>query len=474
MCSKRLSTNLRVKEKKEKVVDVLFHSKSNNQVMISREPSIKVGILDHRREVYGSFDGVFAIDSSHQMHGTFSARCENGLIVLAGNDGNFIISAKEIHCVNVADGAFTLRDVAIGVQFHWESREEQTFRGNLILIARDNGTFAVINEISLEEYLASVVSSEMSGEAPIEFLKAHAIASRSWLVAMLGREERNVDIDPERSIRTNDELIRWYDREDHDIFDVCADDHCQRYQGITKKASDRAAKAVEATQGLFLVYGEEICDARFSKACGGLTEEFENTWEEKHLPYLECIPDSSIQHPKILNELAAEDWILSNPDAYCNTTDENMLRQILPASDQETTNFFRWAVDYERGELEEILISKSGIDFGTLLNLVPLQRGPSGRISRLRIEGSKKTLVVGKELEIRRWLSKTHLYSSAFVVMTERESDGTPKHFLLYGAGWGHGVGLCQIGAAVMATKKFSAEEILKHYFYNAQLQKLY
>ena len=224
----------------------------------------------------------------------------------------------------------------------------------------------------------------------------------------------------------------------------------------------------------FLVHGEEICDARFSKACGGITEEFENTWEEKHLPYLESIPDSSIQHPKILSEMAAEDWILSNPDAYCNTMDETILQQILPAFDRKTTNFFRWAVDYERCELEEILKAKSGIDFGTLLNLVPLQRGHSGRISRLKIEGSKKTLVVGKELEIRRWLSKTHLYSSAFVVMTERETDGTPKHFLFYGAGWGHGVGLCQIGAAVMAAKNFSAEEILKHYFRNARLRKLY
>ncbi len=442
--------------------------------MISQEPSIEVGILDHRREVNGSFIGVFAADGSRQLLGKFHARCENGLVVLTGDDGNFIVSAKEIHCTNVSDGSFTLRDVEIGLQFHWERKEEQTFRGNLILRSRDNGTLAVVNDIPLEEYLASVISSEMSGEAPIEFLKAHAITSRSWLAAMLGREVRNVEIDPERSIRTNDELIRWYDREDHDIFDVCADDHCQRYQGITKMVSDRATKAVEATRGIFLVRGDEICDARFSKACGGLTEEFENTWEEKHFPYLECISDSSIQHPKIVSEMAAEDWILSNPDAYCNTTDENILRQILSESDRETTNFFRWAVDYERNELEEILISKSGIDFGTLLNLVPLQRGPSGRISRLKIEGSKNALIVGKELEIRRWLSKTHLYSSAFVVMTERESDGIPKHFLLYGAGWGHGVGLCQIGAAVMATEHFPAEAILKHYYPNAQLQKLY
>jgi len=442
--------------------------------MIIKEPSIKVGILDRVREANGSFGGTFAVDGIRQVQGKFSVRYENGEILLAANDGNINITGQEIHCTNASAGTFTLSDVAIGLQFHWERKEEETFRGNLIFKSRENGTLAVINEIPLEEYLASVISSEMSGEAPFEFLKVHAITSRSWLAAMLVREGRNVDIDPERSFRSDDELIRWYDREDHDIFDVCADDHCQRYQGISKKASDRAAKAVEATRGLFLVHGEGICDARFSKACGGLTEEFENTWEDKHVPYLECVPDSAIQHPKILSEPAAEDWILSNPDAYCNTSDENILRQILPASDRETANFFRWAVDYERSELEEILNAKSGMDFGTLLNIVPLQRGPSGRVYRLKIEGSKRSLIVGKELEIRRWLSKTHLYSSGFIVMTERDSEGVPKHFLFYGAGWGHGVGLCQIGAAVMAAKNFPAEEILKHYFRNAQLQKLY
>ena len=442
--------------------------------MISKEPYIKVGILDHCREVNGNFNGSFTTNGPHQLQGEFSARVEDGRIVLAANNGRDSVTAKDIHCENTSDGMFTLRDVAIGVEFHWERKEDQTFRGNLNLVARDDGSITAINEISIEEYLASVISSEMSAEGPVELLKAHAITSRSWLVAMLERGQRNNDGAFQRSGQREDELIRWYGREDHDIFDVCADDHCQRYQGITKIISKSAAKAIEATRGLFLVYGEEICDARFSKACGGLTEEFENTWEDKHIPYLENVSDSLVQHPKILNEMAAEDWILSNPDAYCNTTDGTILQQILPSFDQETANFFRWVVDYERNELEEIIRSKSGIDFGTLLDLVPLQRGPSGRISKLKIGGSKKTMVVGKELEIRRWLSKSHLYSSAFIVMTERDSDGTPKHFLLYGAGWGHGVGLCQIGAAVMAAKGFRADEIVKHYFHNTQLRKLY
>lgn len=442
--------------------------------MISQEPIIKVGIFEHYREVRGVFNGPFTVNGMFQLGGNFSARAENGMIVLTDGRGNEVVPAKEIRCTHTQRATFTLHDVTIGIHFHWERKESQTFQGNLTLVARDNGTIAAVNEISVEEYLASVISSEMSAEAPIELLKAHAITSRSWLVAMLEREQRNVDVDSERTIRSDDELIRWYDREDHDIFDVCADDHCQRYQGITKIISKSAAEAIEATRGIFLVYGYEICDARFHKACGGLSEEFENAWEERHVPYLECISDSSIQHPKITTELEAEDWIFSHPDTYCNTTDANILRQILPSFDQETTNFFRWAVEYERAELEEIIREKSGIDFGTIQNIVPIQRGPSGRIITLKIEGTKKTMTVGKELEIRRWLSKSHLYSSAFIVVTEREDDGTPKRFMLYGAGWGHGVGLCQIGAAVMASKGFQAEQIVKHYFHNAQIQKLY
>ena len=441
--------------------------------MISKEPSIAVGILDHCREVAGIFNGIFESPGGGRLQGKFSIRSENGRVTLTADSGNFT-AGKEALFRNVSGGTFILHDVVIGAQFHWEQKQEETFSGDLIIAVREDGTLAVVNAILLEDYLASVVSSEMNPEAPEEFLKAHAIISRSWLGAMLERKARGGTRMLPQSLSREGEVIRWYSREDHDMFDVCADDHCQRYQGITKIYSQRPLKAVEATRGVFLLHGEEICDARFSKSCGGLTEEFENTWEEKHVSYLESVPDSSVQHPKLESEMAAEDWILSNPDAYCNTTDDALLAQILPPSDVATKNFFRWAVDYDRRELEEIVISKSGINFGTLLDLVPVQRGPSGRIFKLKIVGSNATVIVGKELEIRRWLSTTHLYSSAFVVMTEREDDGTPKHFLFYGAGWGHGVGLCQIGAAVMATKKFSAEDILQHYFQNTQLQKLY
>ncbi|MDE3059058.1 MAG: SpoIID/LytB domain-containing protein [Bacteroidota bacterium] len=462
--------------------------------MISSEPKITVGILEHRTEVHGVFNGTFVAGGT-PVTGKFSARVESGTIVLfkhVGRSGaspynlehKAIANAKEIRCVHTEGATFTLHDVTIGISFHWERKESQTFQGNLVLVLRDDlpspkqssgfaqagGTITAINEISVEEYLASVISSEMSAEAPPELLKAHAITSRSWLVAMLEREKKakNKPAIPRHTIESATELIRWHDREDHDLFDVCADDHCQRYQGITKIISKSADDAIEETRGKFILYADEICDARFYKSCGGLSEEFQNTWEDVHVPYLTCVADSSTHHQHIKTEQDAEQWILFSPDAYCNTTDVHILRQILPSFDQETTDFFRWKVEYTRGELSEIVLTKSGIDFGEIKNLVPVQRGPSGRLIKLRIEGSKKTLVIGKELGIRRWLSKSHLYSSAFIVRKEADK------FILIGAGWGHGVGLCQIGAAVMAAKGFKAEEIVKHYFHGVELKKLY
>jgi SpoIID/LytB domain protein len=316
----------------------------------------------------------------------------------------------------------------------------------------------------------------MSAEAPLEFLKAHAIASRSLLAAMLERLEGGIPMSPTegREKELACEIIRWYEREEHDLFNVCADDHCQRYQGLTRMAGGKAGEAVSSTRGVFLVYDDHICDARYYKACGGLTDNFENAWEEKRVPYLTSVSDAPQPFKPILTEEDARAWILSRPRAYCNTVDTHILEQILPDFDRETMDFFRWEVRYEREELEDILRRKSRIDFGTLNNLIPLERGPSGRISRLRIEGSRRTVIVGKELEIRRWLSESHLYSSAFLVETLRDGGGTPMRFILKGAGWGHGVGLCQIGAAVMAVQGFSAEEILKHYFPSALLHRLY
>jgi SpoIID/LytB domain protein len=316
----------------------------------------------------------------------------------------------------------------------------------------------------------------MSGEAPAEFLKAHAIASRSWLTAMLQRRARQAvqKAPADHVMRREGEITRWYDREDHERFDVCADDHCQRYQGITRLAAGRAAEAVRATRGVLLIRDSEICDARYHKACGGMTEDYATCWDPRAVPYLSHVADASSAMTPIRTEADAEQWILSCPDVHCRMTQPELLSKILPAFDRETADFFRWEVSYRREELEAILREKSGIDFGTLQSLTPLSRGPSGRISRLRIEGSKGTMVVGKELEIRRWLSPSHLKSSAFIVSTARDPSGTPVRFTLYGAGWGHGVGLCQIGAAVMAHKGFTAEQILCHYFQGAALVKRY
>jgi stage II sporulation protein D len=440
-----------------------------------KEPEITIGICDRYPEIRGRMNGLYRTNGT-QLTGGFTARPEGGAVILCDAFGREILRAPEIRLAAAREATFTLQDVTIGVRFHWERREEQTFSGDLMFLAAGEGRLTAINGLSLEEYLASVVSSEMSGGAPFEFLKAHAVASRSWLMAMLQCKERasGEEIGSERTLRCEGEIIRWYDREDHDRFDVCADDHCQRYQGITRLAAGRAAEAVRATRGVFLIRDGEICDARYHKACGGMTEDYATCWEEKAVPYLSHVSDAARPIAPVRTETDAERWILSSPDVYCHTKDPDLLKKILPAFDCETADFFRWQVRYEREELEGILRAKAGIDFGVLRNIVPLERGPSGRIRRLRIEGSKTSIIVGKELEIRRWFSPSHLMSSAFIVTSVREPSGVPARFTLYGAGWGHGVGLCQIGAAVMAEKGFNAEEILRHYFRGTALVKRY
>jgi SpoIID/LytB domain protein len=451
---------------------------------VKDQPKITVGIMDRQTEVTGRLDGNFFEDEFGPVSGRFSAKAEAGMIVLfdrahreIARSPSIRLTAKEGSTLRLRQGTkarsgstFTLFNVTIGNRFHWERTEDQTFQGDLILRPRMDGTICVINEIHLEDYLTSVISSEMSGSAPMEFLKAHAILSRSWLLAALDRKKKTegTSIPTEKIIEKKGVVIRWYDREDHDLFDVCADDHCQRYQGVTKIVSEQVKEAVRETRGMVITYQDQICDARYSKACGGLTEDFDTAWDDKRVPYLTSISDASVPHRPIRTEEEASRWILSNPEAYCHTKDERLLEKILPDVNRDTKGFFRWTIEYSRGELEEILREKSGFDFGTLQEIVPFRRGPSGRISRLKIVGSKMSMVVGKELEIRRWLSRSHLYSSAFLVTVEA------KRFTLHGAGWGHGVGLCQIGAAVMATRGFSAEEILKHYFRGVEIKKIY
>ena len=376
------------------------------------------------------------------------------------------------------NGYFELKGVTIGVNFHWERKEDQRFSGALHLIV-ENGKLTAVNVLPVEDYLLSVISSEMSATASLELLKAHAVISRSWLLAQIDKNKRITEEHEDYKACEEggeDEMIKWYDREDHVNFDVCADDHCQRYQGITRQSTERVRDAIKATWGEVLTYGGELCDARFSKCCGGVYEEFENCWEPKHYDYLEARRDGEdeMNFPDLTKEAAAEEWILTSPKAFCNTTDAQILSQVLNNYDQETTDFYRWTVEYTQEELAALILKRSGVDYGQILDLQPVARGTSGRLYKLKIVGTKKTLTIGKELEIRRTLSPSHLYSSAFIVERHDVTDGVPGKFVLRGAGWGHGVGLCQIGAAVMGEKGHNYKEILLHYFINANITTLY
>jgi SpoIID/LytB domain protein len=453
--------------------------------MISQEPRISVGIIQKRQKIFGTCKGNFILGEGLNFSGSFTAAADGDTAVLRDGNQKEISREREIVLRAQQGATFILNDVAIGIQFHWQRNENQEFEGDLRFCAR-RGSLTALNDIGLERYLESVISSEMSAEAPMEFLKAHAVVSRSWLAAMLGRKEKktNAKASTVHGRHDEEEIVRWYDRDDHGLFDVCADDHCQRYQGITKIHSASVVRAAEETRGVFLLHNGEICDARFHKSCGGRTELFENNWQDTPVPYLQSVSDSPVPLLPVRTEDDARRWIMMAPEtlcymAYCNpandrTADRKLLKKILPDFDQETVDFFRWKVEYSGQELSALVEKKSGIDFGEILEIVPLQRGPSGRIFRLKIAGTKRTIIVGKELEIRKWFSPSHLLSGAFIVDTLPDARNIPKQFIFYGAGWGHGVGFCQIGAAAMAEAGTAAEAIVEHYFKNTHLKKLY
>jgi len=378
---------------------------------------------------------------------------------------------------DVRGSSFTLHAVTIGVDFHWQRNEDQVFQGSLKLII-GNDMITAVNVVSVEDYLVSVISSEMRATSSEEFLKAHAVISRSWLLAQIGKSNK-IKAEGKKfnaSTRTENEIVRWYDREDHQNYDVCADDHCQRYQGITRASSPAVEKVIDETSGEVLTYEGSICDTRYYKCCGGMTELFENTWEPVSQPYLQGIIDNPVSPEGYDTDLSKEDtvrkWILGSPEVFCNTSDWKVLSQVLNDYDQETNDFFRWKVTYSQDELSDLVKTRTGTNFGTITRLVPLERGASGRITRLKIEGTLKTMIIGKELEIRKSLSKSHLYSSCFFVEKHENPDETK--FVFHGAGWGHGVGLCQIGAAMMGARGYSYREILMHYFRGALFEKLY
>lgn len=412
-------------------------------------PLVSVGIV-------GAESITFTLNGYGEDGSSRTATIHNGLIQYDGKAHTRLCFKPQS-----PDDSFSLMDVVIGVNFHWQRLETQTFRGSLRLLA-DGGKIWAINDLPVEDYLESVISSEMSAQSSLPLLMAHAVISRSWLMSQIDGNTA-----PNTQASHGDAFIRWYDHTDHTLFDVCADDHCQRYQGITKETSPNVAEAIRRTRGELLTYGDEICDARFSKCCGGAMEEFQYCWDDTPKPYLKGIGDTPEETiPDLTVEENARQWILSSPKSFCNTTDKRILSQVLNDYDQETTDFYRWRVSYTQEELSKLVEKKLGAGLGTITDMRSLKRGTSGRICELRITGTKKTIVVGKELEIRRALSESHLYSSAFVV--EKQGDT----FTLIGAGWGHGVGLCQIGAAVMGDKGYAYDEILRHYYPGAEIEK--
>jgi stage II sporulation protein D len=441
-------------------------------------PLINIGILsgnELRFELNGNYSDH---ENNLYANGVFLAHVKDGKIILEINERKLNVeTGLFLQPLNWDTASFRLFDVTIGIQFHWQKKENLSFRGGLKLIVTAAGITA-INVLPVEDYLISVISSEMSATSSPEMLKAHAVISRSWLLAQIdkGKHLREQGREYQSAFYSDDEIIRWHDREDHTEFDVCADDHCQRYQGITRVSTPIVEEAVRQTTGEVLSHNGRLCDTRFSKCCGGFTELFENTWEPVNHPYLQRVYDNAEMQTEAVRDLTVEEttraWIMADPPAFCNTSDKQVLSQVLNDYDLSTPDFFRWKVSYSSEELGELIKSRTGIDFGIILDLIPVQRGVSGRLIKLKIVGSKRIMTIGKELEIRKALSKTHLYSSAFVV--EKTDIEGIRWFILHGAGWGHGVGLCQIGAAVMGAKGYSYQEILMHYFRSAKLKRRY
>ncbi|MDR2414173.1 MAG: SpoIID/LytB domain-containing protein [Odoribacteraceae bacterium] len=429
--------------------------------------NITVGILS-AREIHFRLNGAFRREQA-SYSGEFSISMDNDALLLRQGETTERLPVGFTLEPATPRDTFDLAGVSIGIQFHWERTERQRFRGALSFI-REEERLVAVNTLPLEEYLTSVISSEMNASAPPEYLKAHAVISRGWLLAQKEGKER----DECRAIDNEGEYTRWFDRHQHALYDVCADDHCQRYQGVERE-NEAVARAVQSTRGEVLVYRGRVCDARFSKCCGGATERFDNTWEPRFHPYLVKVDDNAtgIASPDLSVEENARAWILSSPPAECNVNGE-LLAGILNDYDRETRDFFRWTIAYPADELSALVESRLHAGLGNLLDLQPVERGVSGRLVRLGIVGERGRLVIGKELLIRRVLSPAHLYSSAFITTVERDNAGRPTRFILHGAGWGHGVGLCQIGAAMMSARGCAYREILARYFPGTRLETRY
>lgn len=451
---------------KKETQEIIENIQGKEYRLPEQEPVIEVGILSHN-VISFTLNETYLFENQ-RIHGEQSVAFEDGKLLWNGN------VYPKIELVPEHEGSFTLPEVMIGIQFHWQKKETQTFKGGITLLP-DNGQVILINRVKTETYLSSVICSEMNSASPFEFLKASAIISRSWILAQKLHKKQAKTSTGVCGYSDDKEIIRWYEQSDHQLFDVCADDHCQRYQGIRRITSDNSLKAVTETRGEVLIFNQDICDARFSKCCGGISEEYRYCWDDQYIPYLTSHQDKI---PAIAGNLSdekeAKDWIESSPACFCNTQDRDLLHRILNQYDHRTKDFFRWQIVIPQKELSRRIKKETGIDFGEIIDLVPVERGPGGHLSRIKVIGTHCTKIIGKELEIRRILSKTHLYSSAFIVEKGEEENGIPQSFTLRGAGWGHGVGMCQIGAAVMGKKGYDYKEILKHYYPNTTIKKLY
>jgi len=443
-----------------------------------QQPRINIGLVTGDKLKFSLLGNFYQLGTQNVFSGNFSAEIQNGKIRLQGENGEFIFgSGITFQPENFNVELFKVFGVKIGIDFHWESAKDFIYIGSLKLIIEE-GKLTAVNIVPLEDYLQGVISSEMNPKSHHEFLKAHAVISRSWLMSQIAN--RNKKTDDEKSENGNDDnvIIKWYDRGDHKNYDVCADDHCQRYQGIGKNISEVVRDSIWQTRGLALVHKDRVFDARYSKCCGGKTELFENVWNDNDKSAIPSLFDYKFPPDNFEEDLSVESnaqkWINGSPEAFCNISETELLEEILVEFDQKTKDFFRWKVELTQAEIAELVEKKTGIDFGNILDLVPVQRGASGRLIKLRIVGGKEEKIIGKELEIRRVLSETHLYSSAFVIEKIIGENNVPEKFILHGAGWGHGVGLCQIGAAVMARRNYRFDEILAHYYPGIQIKRVY
>jgi SpoIID/LytB domain protein len=442
-------------------------------LILDNEPTISVGLVEDTKQVSFEISGEYLLEGTRISPGQYKARADTMTITLLNHQGTQVARLPNLHFIpaSIQTCFFTIIDIKIGKDFHWERFRNQKFQGELSFAAFSPENITVINRIPLEKYLGAVICSEMGTLCPEEFLKAHCVVSRSWVLTQLERKKSGTTSTCSENTGT------WTDSRAHQHFDVCADDHCQRYHGIGP-VNTEAQKALRETRGEVLVFENKVCDTRFSKCCGGITESFFAAWEDHDVPYLtpvaDCTEDEQEFLPPVSTEQDAKRFICSSPRVYCNINDKNFLARILPDFDFETQNFFRWQVSLSQEELAGILFKKTGIDFGNIKEIIPLARGSSGRIYKIKINGEKQEKVFGKELEIRRILSNTHLYSSAFVVEPYGNHNGIPEGYTLKGAGWGHGVGLCQIGTAVMAAQGDDYKKILYHYFREAELEKIY